>query len=126
MRIGSVMHACYSNMMFGQHNVIILLVCAKDFFFFYKCAHVQLFMCKWLTCHVLMCVLTDYSLLCRWSKLNVSCCPLLGCGRCSRCCRLLHHVRSGDLCLQRSTQICGVQIFCVRLLVSQGFPLLVR
>ena len=44
MRIESVMHACYSNMMFGQHNVIILLVCAKDFFL---CAHVLLFMCKW-------------------------------------------------------------------------------
>ena len=27
------MHACGSNMMFGQHNVIILLVCAKEFFF---------------------------------------------------------------------------------------------
>ena len=48
MRIGSVMHACYSNMMFGQHNVIILLVCAKDFFFFF------LKMCSCSAVHVLL------------------------------------------------------------------------
>ena len=37
-----MMHACDSNMMFGQHNVIILLVCAKKFFLC-STVHVQWF-----------------------------------------------------------------------------------
>ena len=51
MRIESVMHACYNNMMFGQHNVIILLACAN---FFFNSAHVLLFIFNGLMYHVLL------------------------------------------------------------------------